>query len=407
MNKPSSQGIDPARVRSWLQSLCAVSDGSATPVSADEAAGLLAATHGRSGKRFAELALDRATPRADLYSAKNATLDLSIDASLLWSRDLYEQQLPLVAELIESSQPTRVIDFGCEQGLVTCFAALAAPTAKVLGLDPCAEAIERARELAAKLGLSNVEFVVADLIGDAVLAHEVVPADLLMTSRAVLGEAIDDGSDRPSELLAGVTPADPRWALEASEAARCLASLALPNAPLCDIERTGTTGLVRWSAALSDAGFELSAPARRLPAPEPGNPDQAFRVVHATFRAKPCAAPPTWQLLGCADNPLVTGEWSEEAAERVALSSQIQETLGAWQWLNSVGETEHVELAELTNGLLLELRCSTNGARHVRIQSSADPAVECARLARAAQASAGHSIPSAKPLLDRRDVAAT
>jgi len=277
----------------------------------------------------------------------------------------------------------------------------------VLGLDPCAEAIERARELAAKLGLSNIEFVVADLIGDATPAHAVVPADLLMSSRALLGEAIDDGSDRPSELLAGVTPADPRWALEASEAARCLASLALPYARLLDIERTGTTGLVRWSAALSDAGFELSAPAMRLPAPEPGNPDQTFHAIDATFRAKPCSVPPPRQLLGCSNKPQLIGEWSGDEAERVALSSQIQETLGAWQWLNSVGETEHVELAALTSGLLLELRCSTNGARHVKIQSSADPAVECARLARSAEASAGHSNPSAKPLLDQREVAAT
>ena len=402
MHELGSQGNNSVWIASWLKNLCSVPDGSSAPEQAEEAARLLALTHGQSGKTFVELALDPAGSRTDLYDAKNMTLELSIDASLLWSRRLYEQQLPLLAELVEAAPPARIIDFGCEQGLVTCFAGLVAPAAQVVGVDPCSAAIERARELAAKLGLSNVEFA----IGDVHTTRGIAPADLLLSSRALLGEALEDG-ERPSELLAGKTPADPAWVFEAEAAARCLAALAMPDAQLFDIERTGTTGLVRWAAVLSDAGFHLTTPAMRLLAPEPGNHDQIFRVLQATFRGKPCATPPTHHLLGCADNRRLTGEWSGEEAERIALSAQIQATLGAWQWPNSVGETEHSELALLTSGLMLELHCSTNGARHLRIHSSREPAAECARLARAAEASAGRSVPLVKPLLGQRDSAAT
>lgn len=401
MHDLGSRLRDQNSIRAWLLDLGSHPDVTSQAGSAREAADLIAVIHGSDGAAFADLAMFEGAPRADLYAAKNAKLDLSLDASLLWSLPLYERQLSALAELIEASPPTRIIDLGCEQGLVTCFAAMAAPTATVVGLDPCSEAIDRARELADRLGLGNVGFIVAEAIGDESAIQGVAPADLLLTSRALLGEAIDDSSDRPAELLAGKVPADPAWVCQADAAARRLADLALPGARLFAIERTGTSGLVRWARSLSGAGFELATPTIRVSAPEPGNPDQVFRLVNGTFRGRPCESPPTHLLLGPeASEP--TGEWSGEQAERIALSAAIEVPLGAWQWVNSVGDTEHLELASLSGGRLLELRCSTNGSRHVRIKSESDPADALSRLSRAASASAGQTEPSAKPVLDRR-----
>jgi ubiquinone/menaquinone biosynthesis C-methylase UbiE len=58
---------------------------------------------------------------------------------------------------------TRLVDFGCGPGSLTCgFAELVAP-ADVLGFDASEDAIRRARALAEQSGLRNVQFSVANI----------------------------------------------------------------------------------------------------------------------------------------------------------------------------------------------------------------------------------------------------
>jgi SAM-dependent methyltransferase len=58
-----------------------------------------------------------------------------------------------------------VLDLGCGSGVATCFYAASRPTSQIVGVDQSRSGIERGRELAAKLGLTNVEFMAGDIAG--------------------------------------------------------------------------------------------------------------------------------------------------------------------------------------------------------------------------------------------------
>jgi SAM-dependent methyltransferase len=61
------------------------------------------------------------------------------------------------------SEVEAVLDLGCGGGVVTCFLAQRHPHARVVGVDSSAVAIATARNLAAQLALTNIEFVAADV----------------------------------------------------------------------------------------------------------------------------------------------------------------------------------------------------------------------------------------------------
>jgi hypothetical protein len=91
------------------------------------------------------------------YDLKNASLDLSLYvgehyASETWralAQWFVREQLPA---------PERVLDLGCENGVVSCLLATLWPQSQILGLDRSGHAISAARELAARLGRKNVTF---------------------------------------------------------------------------------------------------------------------------------------------------------------------------------------------------------------------------------------------------------
>ena len=62
---------------------------------------------------------------------------------------------------------TRLLDVGCGPGVLTCAYGLALPGAEVVGMDAVPEAVECAEELAARLGVRNVSFVVGDYLNPA------------------------------------------------------------------------------------------------------------------------------------------------------------------------------------------------------------------------------------------------
>jgi len=71
----------------------------------------------------------------------------------------------------------RVLDVGCGPGDVVFLAAkLAGPEGTVIGVDTSLEAIERARQRAAAIGLTNVHFVAQDLVASELELDEPVDA---------------------------------------------------------------------------------------------------------------------------------------------------------------------------------------------------------------------------------------
>lgn len=92
----------------------------------------------------------------ELYNIKNQNLELSLDFSRM-TCDLHTQYLQWFIGALKT-KPGRILDIGCDNGIVTCFYAMFFPETEVVGIDPCQYGINCAAELAAKLKLSNIIF---------------------------------------------------------------------------------------------------------------------------------------------------------------------------------------------------------------------------------------------------------
>lgn len=97
---------------------------------------------------------------AKIYSIKNSNLELSLDFAS-YSFDLYKQFFGWIVQH-EDLNNKKVLDFACDNGIVTCFLGLVYPDAKVMGIDKGNKGIKCAKELAKKLNLKNVQFEVVD-----------------------------------------------------------------------------------------------------------------------------------------------------------------------------------------------------------------------------------------------------
>ncbi len=104
---------------------------------------------------------DSATPDR-LYEAKNANLNLSIDVMSHAVGDLYKTYLSWFLRE-KFPEPRRILDIGCDNGIITCFYASVYPAAEVIGVDQSANGLRCAGQLSERLGLSNVFFQTANI----------------------------------------------------------------------------------------------------------------------------------------------------------------------------------------------------------------------------------------------------
>lgn len=106
--------------------------------------------------------------------------------------------LPLAPELPERlSQGIRVLDVGCGRGRILHRLAELYPASRFVGMDLSADAIAHAREAAARDGLENVQFIIADL-SDFDRSAEHAAYDLITTFDAIHDQA------RPLNVLRGI-----------------------------------------------------------------------------------------------------------------------------------------------------------------------------------------------------------
>lgn len=96
------------------------------------------------------------------YRLKNKSLDGSLCVSAAFDSGLFRHLGNMIIDSTEYFHGT-VLDVGCDCGLVTCFIAQQYPNCHVVGVDKNELAVNNAKALAEKLGLSNVEFVTADI----------------------------------------------------------------------------------------------------------------------------------------------------------------------------------------------------------------------------------------------------
>lgn len=197
------------------------------------------------GNLFSELAANPSTPRSAVFAAKNASLRLSLAASLLWSAELYAQQVDLLKRLASGLSPGTILDIGCEQGLLTCLIAELWSNAQVTGFDRSPEAIACAGQLAEELGIKNLTLDTGDVFAPTPVSLK--PAELVFTSRSILGEAIE--IDQPD--------INSNWTTQAAPAAERLASLTSSEGLLVSLERGTAITASLWSESLEAAGFAV------------------------------------------------------------------------------------------------------------------------------------------------------
>ena len=159
-------------------------------------------------------------------------------------------QLQMLAErgaIFESAQ--RVVDVGCDNGLITAFVASLTPHGTVRGIDLSEAAIERSRELASRLRISNAQFAGADFRE----WREEDAADVVLASRLLTS---GDGWAPATDCFAidEVQKPNKRDPLVAD--LRKLKSLGSENAQFVLVERISPQHrCLRFAWAMAEAGL--------------------------------------------------------------------------------------------------------------------------------------------------------
>lgn len=142
--------------------------------------------HGRRNLSALKKALENRSPGLatdDVYVLKNQSLALSLDFSN-YSADLYRRFFEWwVGRDPVPREPKRILDLGCDNGIVTCFLASLYPEATVIGVDIEENAVACANALAAKLALCNVKFQVCDVTAND-LPFESASFDCIVSVRS-------------------------------------------------------------------------------------------------------------------------------------------------------------------------------------------------------------------------------
>ncbi len=124
---------------------------------------LLDKRFGKTSKAFGDCVEARERGEAaNPYPLKNQSLEFAnavaaqFDVAKLRSIGLWliREQLPMTG---------KVLEVGCDNGILLCLLASLYPDAQFVGIDSCEEAVVVARQRAANLELTNVEFHVTAL----------------------------------------------------------------------------------------------------------------------------------------------------------------------------------------------------------------------------------------------------
>lgn len=94
--------------------------------------------------------------KGNLYEVKNRTLPFSL-AVESWTMDFHKSLLNCINRQTRL-KPKRMLEIGCDNGLLACWYATRYPDAEIIGIDQSESGIRCAKQLATQLGLSNVSF---------------------------------------------------------------------------------------------------------------------------------------------------------------------------------------------------------------------------------------------------------
>jgi SAM-dependent methyltransferase len=149
--------------------------------------------------------------------------------------------------------PKRLLDVGCDNGVLTCFYAKLFPDSEVVGIDLYESSIDRAKELAEKLSLNNVSFQVLNL-NQAPDAFRGPPFDIVTATNVL---TIDEENCSRTSLLADTQQLE--IAPEHLNKLRCVQRLTTPDSGiLLTTNSFDDRAVGLFTRMLSQAGFSLN-----------------------------------------------------------------------------------------------------------------------------------------------------
>lgn len=216
---------------------------------------------------------------AAFYRFKNQTLDAGLTFSGAFSGEILRKTCAEIDARPECFQrrsgaegtgpaagnggpagTARILEVGCDCGIISCFLAKRFPEARITGLDRCGESIAAAKELAARLKLANVEFLTGTPEALAGTSETPVPGfDTVVSLRTMHENCVvaDEETLSPEKYEEACTEALKGYA-------GALAALMVPGGCLFTVERADTEELLRaWQAALAAAGITVLPESRK------------------------------------------------------------------------------------------------------------------------------------------------
>ncbi|MFP5109298.1 methyltransferase domain-containing protein [Neobacillus sp. C211] len=100
--------------------------------------------------------------QGNIYEVKNGTLPFSL-AVESWTKSFHKSFLTWINQQ-KQLKPKRILEIGCDNGLLACWYATRFPDAEIIGIDQSGNGIRCAKELAKQLGLTNVSFYRIDFM---------------------------------------------------------------------------------------------------------------------------------------------------------------------------------------------------------------------------------------------------
>lgn len=185
---------------------------------------------------------------AEFYRYKNGAYDLSMALSSLYDSPFVRQiceSLVVNAEIFGK----RILEVGCDNGVIACFIARLCPDSEVVAVDLYEESIAVSRQLAQSLGIQNVDFRVCDVTQGLDEAFDTVVSSRMLHEVASI--AFDYGDFRLLLKEQAGIYADARGAY-----AGVLAGLVKDGGSVISCERIGSFGdVLGWLWALNGAGL--------------------------------------------------------------------------------------------------------------------------------------------------------
>ena len=183
------------------------------------------------------------------YKMKNEMLEGSVYISAAFDGGLFRHLGNMIIDNADIFKGL-IIDYACDCGIVSCFIAKMYPEAKVIGVDVNSSAIENAKELAAKLGVENIEFVCSDVFEFSIEEK----ADTACSFRTLLDVCLGNTKNIP--FFGEREWREKQYAEAFSDYARIISDNLKDGGNLVSVERyTADYGWLGWIEALEQNGL--------------------------------------------------------------------------------------------------------------------------------------------------------